>query len=260
MSQPTVFVRDLSNEEVTKLTRISRTSAQLWRRKRAAILLASHSGKSASHIAAIVRSGDNQVRRVIKEFNLKGLDSLQSRARMGRPPRLGEDALNQIREIASQHPQDLGLALDDWTLVRLRDYVVQHGIIDRISIEHLRRVLRGGGSAPHQEAHSDVSSETVSDVEIVADQHLAGEFCISRSPTCLALASSPVSLPIVVKAGCSSEVQGAATKPIVSKTPLETVNRRNLCGANDRRNLCDARLERSTRRFLAASVEVHSRS
>ena len=77
MRQPSVFVRELSPAEGGKLKRIARTAKQFARRQRAQILLASAAGMSAPQIAAVVRTDENQVRRVVHEFNQQGMDSLR---------------------------------------------------------------------------------------------------------------------------------------------------------------------------------------
>ena len=75
-----MFVRDLTPEEATRLRRISRQSKVFALRQRAQILLASDSRSSAGEIARVLQTDENQVRRVIREFNADGMGSL-------RPPR-----------------------------------------------------------------------------------------------------------------------------------------------------------------------------
>lgn len=145
MRQPSVFVRSLRSGEVRKLRQVSRTSKQFWRRQRAAILLASDSGMSAPEIAEIVRTDENQVRRVIKEFNEQGLDSLHPRGRGGRPRRIDEATRERIVEVALARPRDFGVPLTRWSLRRLRDYLIKARVIGAISVEHLRRILNEEG-------------------------------------------------------------------------------------------------------------------
>jgi DNA-directed RNA polymerase specialized sigma24 family protein len=73
MRQPSVFVRELRPQEGAQLKRIARTAKQFARRQRAQILLASTTGMSAPQIAQVVRTDENQVRRVIHEFNTLGM-------------------------------------------------------------------------------------------------------------------------------------------------------------------------------------------
>lgn len=89
MSRPaSVFVRDLDPEEARKLRRISRQSKVFALRQRAQILLASDARSSAPEIARVLQTDENQVRRVIAEFNADGMDSLRPRIGGGRPRRI----------------------------------------------------------------------------------------------------------------------------------------------------------------------------
>jgi hypothetical protein len=85
MRQPSVFVRRLQPQEGAQLKRISRTAKPFARRQRALIVLASATGMSAPQIAAVVRTDENQVRRVIHEFNTLGLESFRPRVGAGSP-------------------------------------------------------------------------------------------------------------------------------------------------------------------------------
>ncbi len=87
MRQPSVFVRELSPAEGAQLKRIARTASHFARRQRAQILLASAAGMGAAQIAQVVGSDENQVRRVIHEFNLAGFDSLRPHVGAGVPRR-----------------------------------------------------------------------------------------------------------------------------------------------------------------------------
>jgi DNA-directed RNA polymerase specialized sigma24 family protein len=87
MRQPSVFVRELRPQEGAQLKRIARTAKQFARRQRAQILLASATGMSAPQIAQVVGTDENQVRRVIHEFNTLGWESLRPRVGAGGPAR-----------------------------------------------------------------------------------------------------------------------------------------------------------------------------
>ena len=76
MRPPEVFVRELSPEEGARLKQISRRARYQSKRQRAMILLASSTGMSAPQIAALVRSDESRVRKVIHAFNAEGFSSL----------------------------------------------------------------------------------------------------------------------------------------------------------------------------------------
>lgn len=146
MARPaSVFVRSVSGEEAVKLRRISRQSKVFALRQRAQILLASDSGASATEIARVLQTDENQVRRVIREFNETGMDSLHPKAGGGRPKRIDAKTREAIRGVALARPCDLGEPGTRWSLRTLRRYLLVEGIVDAVSKEHLRRILQSLG-------------------------------------------------------------------------------------------------------------------
>jgi transposase len=140
-----VFVRELSPEEAQKLRRVSRQSKVFALRQRAQILLASDARSSAPEIARVLQTDENQVRRVIAEFNVDGVASLRPRIGGGRPRRIDDAVREQIRAIALARPRDVGEPGTRWSLATLRRYLVRHRVVGSISKEHLRRLLQSMG-------------------------------------------------------------------------------------------------------------------
>lgn len=147
MRQPSVFVRELRPQEGAQLKRIARTAKQFARRQRAQILLASATGMSARQIAQVVRTDENQVRRVIHEFNTLGMDSLRPHLGGGRPQAIDQPTRDRIVAIALACPRRYGEPLNRWSLRRLRRYLIRRKIIGQISVEGLRQVLRRAGAS-----------------------------------------------------------------------------------------------------------------
>ncbi len=146
MARPaSVFVRPLSPEEAVKLRRISRQSKVFALRQRAQILLASDARSSAVEIARVLQTDENQVRRVIREFNEAGMASLRPPSGDGRPRRIDDTARERIRAIALARPRDLGEPGTRWSLATLRRYLVRQRVVSSISKEHLRRILQSMG-------------------------------------------------------------------------------------------------------------------
>jgi transposase len=139
-----VFVRDLSPDEGVKLRRMSRQSKVFAVRQRAQIVLASDSACSAPQIAQVLQTDENQVRRVIGEFNADGMESLRPPTGGGRPRRIDDTTRDQIRAVALARPGDLGEPGTRWSLTTLRRYLFRARIAT-ISKEHLRRVLQSMG-------------------------------------------------------------------------------------------------------------------
>jgi transposase len=145
MRQPSVFVRQLRPQEGAQLKRIARTATQFARRQRAQILLASASGMSARQIAQVVRSDENQVRRVIHEFNTLGMESLRPFVGGGRPRVIDQPTRDRVVAIALACPRTYGIPLNRWSLRRLRRYLLRRRIVRQLSVEGLRQILRAAG-------------------------------------------------------------------------------------------------------------------
>ena len=145
MRQPSVFVRELQPQEGAQLKRIARTAKQFPGRQRAQILLASASGMGAPQIAAVVRTDENQVRRVIHEFNTLGMESLRPFVAGGRPRMIDQPTRDQVVAIALACPRNYGVPLTRWSLRRLRRYLLGRRIVRQLSVEGLRQILLAAG-------------------------------------------------------------------------------------------------------------------
>lgn len=142
---PSVFVRELNEDEAVRLRRISRQSKVFALRQRAQIVLASDSKVAVPQIAQVLGTDENQVRRVIAEFNADGMGSLRPPTGGGHPRRIDDAARETIRAVALARPCDLGEPGTRWSLARMRRYLVRHRVVTTISKEHLRRLLKRMG-------------------------------------------------------------------------------------------------------------------
>ncbi len=140
MRPPEVFVRPLLHEEAVRLKRLSKRAKHQCTRQRAAALLASNVKMSASQIAQMWRTDPSWVRKVIHEFNDRGMDSLRPRYGGGRPRRITTDQRKRIVSVAGARPDHQGVALTRWSLPRLSVYLAQEGIVE-ISPRHLGALL-----------------------------------------------------------------------------------------------------------------------
>jgi transposase len=141
---PEVFVRPLAHDEARRLKRRAKEAKHFATRERAAILLASHVGNSVPQIAAMWMTDESHVRRVIHEFNERGMASLDPDYRGGRPRRITREQRRQAVAVAGVRPDSQGVALTRWSLPRLADHLGERGIVE-ISAAHLGRVLAEAG-------------------------------------------------------------------------------------------------------------------
>jgi transposase len=139
-------VRDISNDEGNRLLRIVRRSSGsvvTWRR--AQMVLLSAQGMDVEQIARVAFTSTDRVRDVINNFNDDGFDSLYPRYAGGRPPTFGLSQRQEIKKMALSRPVDHGLPFSTWSLSKLAEFLVAEGVVDDISHEGLRDLLRKEG-------------------------------------------------------------------------------------------------------------------
>ena len=138
-----VRVREISDDEGNRLKRIVRRgsgSVVTWRR--AQMVLWSAQGMSVAQIAGRLLPARNRVRDVLHNFNADGFGSLYPRYAGGRPPRFTLAQPLEIKKIAKSRPAGHGLPFSRWSLAKLADFLVAEGVVDDISHEGLRELLR----------------------------------------------------------------------------------------------------------------------
>ena len=141
-----VFVRELSSAEGNKLLGIIlRGSGSVVRWRRAHIVLWSAQRMPVSAIAEIAFTSEDRVREVIHNFNADGFDSLAPKYAGGRPAKFTLPERREIKKIALSRPADHGLPFSTWSLSKLAEFLVAEGVVDDISHEGLRVLLREEG-------------------------------------------------------------------------------------------------------------------
>ncbi len=151
MRPPEVFVREISPEEGARLKSISKKAKYQSKRQRAMILLASSTGMSAPQIAAMARTDESHVRKVIHAFNEQGFGSLDPEYRGGRPKKTTPEQRDRIVAVARARPDTQGVALTRWSLAKLAEHLAGLGIV--LCEEALRQTLRAAGLS-HQRTRS----------------------------------------------------------------------------------------------------------
>lgn len=141
-----VRVREIDDDEGQRLLRIVRRSSGsvvTWRR--AQMVLLSAQGMDPAKIAQVTFTSPDRVRDVIHNFNTDGFDSLYPKYRGGRPPIFTLPQRREMKKVAKSKPVEHGLPFSTWSLAKLADFLVAEGVVDDISIEGLREILRAEG-------------------------------------------------------------------------------------------------------------------
>jgi transposase len=139
-------VREIDDDEGRRLVRIVRRgtgSVVTWRR--AQMVLLSAQGMDVSAIAKVAFTSEDRVRDVIRNFTADGFSSLYPKYRGGRPPKFTLPQRREVKKIAKSRPAEHGLPFSAWSLSKLAEFLVAEGVVDDISHEGLRVLLREEG-------------------------------------------------------------------------------------------------------------------
>jgi transposase len=141
-----VRVREIDDDEGRRLVRIIRRgsgSVVTWRR--AQMVLLSAQGMDVPTIAKVAFTSEDRVRDVVRNFNADGFGSLYPKYKGGRPPKFTLGQRREIKKIAKARPAEYDLPFSTWSLAKLADFLVAGGVVDDISHEGLRALLREEG-------------------------------------------------------------------------------------------------------------------
>jgi transposase len=139
-------VREIDDDEGRRLVRIVRRgsgSVVTWRR--AQMVLLSAQGMAVTAIAKVAFTSEDRVRDVIRNFNADGFASLYPKYKGGRPPKFSLGQRREIKKIAKSRPVEHDLPFSTWSLSKLAEFLVAEGVVDDISHEGLRTMLREEG-------------------------------------------------------------------------------------------------------------------
>jgi transposase len=139
-------VREIDDDEGQRLVRIIRRgsgSVVTWRR--AQMVLLSAQGMDVAAIARVAFTSEDRVRDVIRNFNADAFGSLYPRYKGGHPPKFTLAQRREIKKIAKSKPAEHDLPFSTWSLAKLADFLVAEGVVDDISHEGLRVLLRAEG-------------------------------------------------------------------------------------------------------------------
>ncbi|HEY2262192.1 MAG TPA: IS630 family transposase, partial [Streptosporangiaceae bacterium] len=102
-------------------------------------------GMGVPAIARVAFTSEDRVRDVIRNFNADGFSSLYPRYRGGRPPKFTLGQRREIKKIARAGPAEHDLPFSTWSLSKPAEFLVAEGVVDDISHEGLRMLLREEG-------------------------------------------------------------------------------------------------------------------
>jgi len=152
-----IFTRQLLSHEQDKLDALLYHPVETLAKRAAIILLSSEEHYRASEISVLVGMHVSSVRYWIHRFNQEGMTVLQTRDVRGWGSRVDSNIRETLVQLAATPPREMGLKFTTWTLRELRKYLLEQKIVQKISHETIRRILkdedidwRASGSLPQK--------------------------------------------------------------------------------------------------------------
>lgn len=135
------YIVDLTPEERGRLVELTQKGQQSARKiRRANILLLADAGKKDKEIAELLQASVPTVERTRRKFVEGGLDfALNERRWPGHKPKLDAKGEAVLTTLAQSAPPE---GRKRWTLQLLADRLVDLGVVDTISHETVRSVLK----------------------------------------------------------------------------------------------------------------------
>lgn len=128
-------------KELMKLTKSGEISAR--KLKRAQMLILADEGKTDAEIAAVLKAGMRTVERTRQRYVLEGLQaSLNEKPRPGAQARLDAKGEAVLETLAQSKPPE---GRKRWTLQLLTDRLVELKVVDGISDETVRTIVKKSG-------------------------------------------------------------------------------------------------------------------
>ncbi|HRJ45004.1 MAG: helix-turn-helix domain-containing protein [Caldilineaceae bacterium] len=140
-----LYVRELEDAEWMDLEAMLEDKDGDVPIQRVMIVVLSAQGHRVQEISREVDLHPINVRKWIHRFNAEGMDGLRSGKSPGRPPVFTDEQRDEIVALANGDPRKLGLPFAQWSLQRMRKYLMDKEIVEQISVETIRQVLRSNG-------------------------------------------------------------------------------------------------------------------
>ena len=141
MARP-IFARQLSPQEHGELEALLFCPEEACARRAGLILLSARERYRVSEIAGLIGMHESSVRYWIHRFNEEGLPAVEPSEATGQGSRIAPEVCDVLVQLATSPPREMGLKFTTWTLRELKDYLIEYGIVEDISHETIRRILK----------------------------------------------------------------------------------------------------------------------
>lgn len=140
-----IFIRDLSSIEREVIEETIKSGLE-YKQKRAKVIKFSSEGYTTTEIVEMVDIHSNNVRKWINRFNKIGLAILEHHNKGSKVNKVfTEEDAQRIASIALSRPRELGQKFTNWSIPKLKKYLIENSIVKTISTETIRTMLISKG-------------------------------------------------------------------------------------------------------------------
>jgi transposase len=140
-----IFARELAKDEIKRLKKFLQSKQDHIKKRAMAIFLSSIHRYKVSMISKVVDFHPNHLRKWIKRFNKEGINVICNSPARGVKKKFDQAVCKKIVDIVKTNPRKLGLLFSCWTLHRLKSYIEENKLVEDISHETIRQILKRSG-------------------------------------------------------------------------------------------------------------------
>jgi len=135
-----IVLTDKQKKELEKILQDKKTPLKFAKRVKSILML--EEGRPILHIKKAISLQRRIIRKWAYRYLEHGVDGLYDSPRPGRPRIFPEDVEKKLIEIATASPSKYDRKLKRWTCKELCNQLVNDGIVENISLETVRRILK----------------------------------------------------------------------------------------------------------------------
>lgn len=137
--KPLLKAKELSKEEISFVKKSLRHSGSFIK-DRAKIIQLSSEGNTIKQICQKLKFHRPKVEKIIKQFNMDGLEIFERKKSPGRNRRITKEERTLIISYLNTHPEKLGMHYNNWSHKKISAYAKKQGI--EISPSQVGRIIK----------------------------------------------------------------------------------------------------------------------
>ncbi|MCM8809852.1 MAG: helix-turn-helix domain-containing protein [Candidatus Omnitrophica bacterium] len=133
---------NVKKQDIEKLFEFLQSEKEYIKKRVHLIILSGIHKYRVNEISRIVKIHPNHLRKWIHRYNKYGLKAILEAPERGKRKSFGEKIKENIIKIVYIPPRKLGFLFSSWTLYKLKKFLEEKKIVNKISHETIRKILK----------------------------------------------------------------------------------------------------------------------